>query len=105
MKDMLENKRSSHVQILFKGYMVEWKETTKHLSIGTHDNEHYRKIVALGDEVIPHILYEVARRPSWIVVALAEITKENPVLEEHQGRLQAVVNDWLTWGIERGHIS
>jgi hypothetical protein len=36
--------------------------------------------------------------------ALRALTGENPVPSEHRGNIEAMANDWLQWGQEKGLI-
>jgi len=64
----------------------------------------FRRIVDMGDEAIPFLLEEIASRPSLILMALHEITGDDPIAPDHRGRVAAMVEDWLKWGTDRGFI-
>jgi hypothetical protein len=57
----------------------------------------------MGDEAIPFILESIATHPDLLVMALHDITHEDPVAADHHGRLPDIVQDWLQWGTERGY--
>lgn len=88
-----------------RGLHQQWRAETGHLSSLELRKEHpaYKAIVAMGDEAIPLILDSLAAKPDLLVMALHDITREDPVLPDHHGRLSAIVQDWLRWGQERGH--
>jgi hypothetical protein len=83
----------------------QWRADTGYLSSMEAMKEHpaYKTIVAMDDEAIPFILESLAAQPDLLVMALHDITGEDPVAPEHHGRIQAIVQDWLRWGTERGH--
>ena len=82
-----------------------WTDATRYDSSLEIKRRHpaFRHIVALGDEAIPVILDFLAAHPDHLVMALKDITHEDPVLPAHRGRFPDMVNDWITWGREHGH--
>lgn len=62
-----------------------------------------KKIVTLGEPAIPLILDELSRGPSWIFIALEEITGENPISETGSDSLEEINEGWLRWGDEHGY--
>ena len=62
----------------------------------------YREIIEMGDLALPLILGELEQRPDHWFWALREITKENPVLPEHRGVVEAMAQDWIAWGKRAG---
>jgi hypothetical protein len=83
----------------------QWNSETRYSSSLAKKKEHpaYRSIVALGDEAIPLILEFLEKDPDFLVMALHDITQENPVAPEHHGRVPALIEDWLRWGAEHGY--
>lgn len=57
----------------------------------------YQQIVAMGDRVVPLIAAELRQKPSFIFLALEEITKNDPVPKATRGNLRETVNAWLSW--------
>jgi len=86
----------------------KWKTETGGLSITYHKikNENYQEIIAMGEQAILFILTDLKENGSegWHE-ALHTLTKEQPVIKEHFGRLDEVALDWLKWGHEKGLIS
>ena len=82
-----------------------WHTETRYSSSleGKKAHSAYRAIVAMGDEAIPLILESLASRPDFLVMALHDITREDPVAPEHHGRVSDIVQDWLRWGTEHGY--
>jgi len=64
----------------------------------------YQAIIAMGWEVVPLILRELAIKPGHWFVALHAITGENPVPEDCHGNLPKMTEHWLAWGKNRGLI-
>lgn len=60
-------------------------------------HESYQSMVALGDRAIPIIAAKLRQEPSFLFLALEDITGEDPVPEEAQGDLRATVDAWLSW--------
>lgn len=67
-------------------------------------NQSFRGIIGLGPIAIPLILEELAAQPSFLFVALEEISGVNPVKPEHRGDIAAMTQDWLDWGRQRGYL-
>ncbi len=91
----------------FRALTDEWREATRWdagfvTTIPAHPA--YRAIVAMGPAVVPVILAEMAVERGWWMAALEELTGENPVPDEHRGRLQLMTDDWLAWGRARGLV-
>jgi hypothetical protein len=64
----------------------------------------YRKIVNLGDKVLPLIFRDLEQRPEpdhWFD-ALVEITKANPVLDRDRGYARRMAKAWLKWARANG---
>ena len=75
----------------------------------TTDNSGYKEIVGMGISVLPVILQDLRRQPSWIVLAVYEIRSEEiPVAEAEGGfgklDLNSMVDETLKWGEEQGYI-
>ena len=83
----------------------QWRAETRYWSSLEAKKTHpaYSSIVAMGDEAIPFILESIATHPDLLVMALHDITHEDPVAADHHGRLPDIVQDWLQWGTERGY--
>ena len=89
----------------FKLLAEKWKRETAILSSVTKKLRHpaYRDIVALGEDVVPLILTELARRPDHWFAALEEITRENPVPTADRRNFARAVEAWVKWGVEKGY--
>lgn len=59
----------------------------------------YRKIVQLGDKVLPLIFRDLEQRaePDYWFDALVEITKTNPVSDKDRGYSRRMAKTWLKW--------
>lgn len=76
-----------------------WKAETSVLSSITEIVAHpaYLQIIGLGAIVLPYVFDELRNEPDHWFVALEAITRENPVVEEHLGDIDAMAGDWLEW--------
>ena len=83
----------------FKTHYARWIEDSMFDSLPDRMTRHesYRAIVAQGDRVVPLIAAELRKSPSYIFLALEEITGSDPVPDEAQGDLRATTAAWLTW--------
>ena len=83
-----------------------WKRETFFLSNTTEIVEHpaYRKIIAMGEKVVPLILEKLKTQFDHFSVALYEITGENPIPEDLKGDMAEISKAWVEWGILNGYI-
>lgn len=83
----------------------QWRAETRYSSSLEAKKAHpaYTSIVAMGEEAIPFILESIAAHPDFLVMALHDITREDPVDPAHYGRLPDITRDWLQWGAEHGY--
>jgi hypothetical protein len=77
----------------------QWLQDSEFDSLPEHMKAHasYLSIVAMGQRAIPVIAAELRKRPSFLFLALEDITGDDPVPEEFQGNLRATIDAWLTW--------
>ncbi len=82
----------------------EWKRDTAFVSSVSEIVGHpgFRRIVASGPGAVPYLLRELKKEPSYLVVALSEITGVNPVPPGVSGKVTEMVKAWLAWGEENG---
>lgn len=71
----------------FLYYRDNWeKETCFSSSISTIiSNKNFVSIVNMGERVIPYILRDIQRQPSFLFIALEQICRENLIKPERQG--------------------
>ncbi len=50
------------------------------------------------------MLEGLRRKPDHWFIALEEITGENPVPPESEGKTQKMAQAWIQWGIKGGYI-
>jgi hypothetical protein len=84
---------------IFKNSYEQWLDDTLFDSLPgpMRAHESYQAIVAMGKRAIPLIASEIRRRPSFIFLALEDITGADPVDEVSKGSLRATTGDWLAW--------
>jgi hypothetical protein len=90
----------------FQRLVVRWESESVFLS--SYDQlvsqPSYKEIVALGQSVVPLLLREISKCPSQLVIALHEITGENPVPPASRGKIKEVAQAWVEWGKANGLI-
>lgn len=88
----------------FRTLAGEWRDATRFLAGPSAAAEHpaYRAVVALGPDVVPLILAELAVSPEPWFAALRELTGADPVPPADRGRPRAAAEHWLAWGRARG---
>lgn len=57
----------------------------------------YKAILEFGGAAIPVIFADLKREPSYLFLALQEITGDNPVYDGIRGDLNAMVGAWIQW--------
>jgi hypothetical protein len=87
--------------------LAEWKEQSRYLSNTAQMAmlRPYQQIIGMGAAAVPLILEELQREPGQWFWALESITEENPVAPEQAGRVRAMADAWIQWGIDRGLLS
>ncbi len=82
----------------------EWTLAAGPTSSSTEIAAHpaFRRIVSSGRDAIPFLLRELKKEPSLLVLALHEITGENPVARESRGKIKEMARAWITWGEKSG---
>jgi hypothetical protein len=90
----------------FRRLAEEWRSETQFSSSITDMvlNPNYQRIIGMGDRAISFLLSELANSPDHWFWALRSITDENPVLDEHQGDVDKMSEDWRNWGEEHGYL-
>ncbi len=82
-----------------------WLRETRYTSDIQLEHPAYEQIIALGERVVPVILEDLSRKSNHWFIALKAITGENPVPEDHIGKVELMRNDWLVWGRIKGLLS
>ena len=92
-------------EVEFQMLATQWKNDTIWDSSVTQKILHpfYQQIIGMGPIVVPWILKQLQKEPDFWFDALTAITREQPVLPEHAGDMQAMTNDWLEWGRHNGY--
>jgi hypothetical protein len=92
---------------IFNDLVLQWKRDTINTSSITEmaNQISYQQIIGMGKEVIPLILKELSKEIDHWFWALRAITRENPVKDRNIGNLEAMAQDWLEWGTQKGYIA
>lgn len=56
-----------------------------------------RDVLVYGMEAVPEMLRRLGGNPVLWIPASAEITGQNPVPDEHRGKMPLMVKDWQNW--------
>jgi hypothetical protein len=112
VRQIFEERRSKNQKEFLKELyenINRWKSDTIHWSSMTEMLAHpsYLQIVGMAGrlskvEVARALLQELQAQPDYWFDALAAITGEDPVLEDHD--FDEAVNAWLAWGRNKGMI-
>src|SRR5438045_3742343 len=89
----------------FQRLAAVWRAETAHFSSITQMFKHpaYQEIIALGQDVVPSILRDLAKQPDHWFAALRAITGAQPVPPEDRGRVDRMAEGWLRWAKEHGY--
>ncbi len=89
----------------FQRLAAVWRAETAYLSSVTQMVNHpaYQEIIALGQDVLPSILRDLAKQPDHWFAALRAITGAQPVPPEDRGRVERMAEAWLRWAKEHGY--
>jgi hypothetical protein len=93
----------------FQELVREWRDNLPATSSASQmaAEPAYRKIIGMGPAAIPMILAQLKSEgssPGHWFIALASITRANPVPPESRGRLQEMAKAWLAWGETKGYV-
>jgi hypothetical protein len=92
------------VELQFITLATQWKQDTLFESSPWRMASHpaYQRIIGMGWQAVPLILWQLRREADFWFEALVAITGEQPVLPDHAGNMEAMRQDWLRWGREHG---
>jgi hypothetical protein len=97
-----DNDLMNHAQIeqAFHDLAEQWRRETAMCSSIAKKVEHaaYRKIIAMGEQVLPLILRELRDRPGYWFEALKAISRQSPVGANERADPKKVREAWLQWG-------
>ena len=82
-----------------------WNAETALLSSASKIIGHpaFREIVSMGEPVVPLMLRDLEKEPSFWVWALSEITGADPVPASDRGNIAKMSNAWLRWAHANGY--
>lgn len=104
------NTRINETERIFKDLASKWRRETRALSMMIHKtilNSTYRKIIDMGEKIVPYILKDLMNKPDHWFVALEEIYREqkiNPVPQKDMGNIKKMAEAWISWGKANGKI-
>lgn len=65
----------------------------------------YQRIIGMGPSALPLIFKELDQQPDHWFWALASITGEDPVPQEHRGKIGIMRQAWLDWARASGYFN
>ena len=103
----LKDYDSDELRQEFRLLADQWHEETGHLSSPQQIAMHfaYQRIIGKGPQVLPLIFEDLEARGGQWYWALRAITGENPVHEDHAGKVGLMKKDWLTWARNHGFVA
>jgi hypothetical protein len=96
----------SDLERTFRALADTWREETRFLSSVPDRvmNPAYQRIIGLGPAVVPLLLRDLERQPTYWFWALKAITGEDPVAREDAGAIKTMAEAWIGWGRRRGYL-
>lgn len=91
----------------FAAIARQWRAETGRLSSAMKMSQHpaYQEIISMGWPAVPLILKELQKRPGHWLIALHQITGEQPAMKPgDETYFSKAVEAWIEWGKERGLI-
>jgi hypothetical protein len=90
------------IQRMFRKYHQNWINEISSFDYPLTqqiNNENYKNIIAIGKDVVPHIIDSLQKKPTMLFEALSQIVQEeyDPIKPEHQGDINKMAEDWLEW--------
>ncbi len=98
-RDLLQKK--------FRNLASQWIKEIADISSTVEMAKHpvYQEIINMGKPVIPFMLEDLSQNPLYWLMALRQITQENPVQLKHKGKIKQMAEDWLNWGRKNGYVA
>jgi hypothetical protein len=82
----------------FQNHFKNWEaETASMSSSEMFENAHYKAIIAMGPEAVPHIIEQLRKKPCQLFNALKQITGVYPIKSGHVGLVDEMAQDWIEW--------
>jgi hypothetical protein len=105
IKPASANQQAETVEQRFRRLAAAWQEAVAYHSSTTLRNNHpaYREIIALGPDVVPFLLRDLAEHQTHWFAALREITGASPIPASAAGNIPKMVEAWLLWAQDNGH--
>lgn len=98
--ELIKLYEKQEICLKFTHLSYEWKRKSAHLSNVTRKSNlpEYQEIIKLGRPVVEFIIHDLKENgPNDWFVALTEITGENPILPQMQGKMEEMSQAWINW--------
>jgi hypothetical protein len=81
----------------FYSLASQWQSDVEGMSSTAQMSQHpaYQEIISMGTKVVPLLLRELKQNPLYWLLALSEITGENPIKPEQRGRVKQMAEAWI----------
>ena len=89
----------------FSTLAEQWEREVEGMSSTARMSQHpaYQEIIQMGTQIVPLLLQQLTQNPLYWLLALEEITGENPIKPEQRGRVKQMAEAWFEWGKEQGY--
>ncbi|WP_147328130.1 MULTISPECIES: hypothetical protein [unclassified Duganella] len=97
--------REDTTERVFIENLQKWRSETKFISSTEKIILHrsYQRIIGLGKKALPFIFSDIENGCTHWFWALEAITGIDPVVDDHIGDMDAMVQDWLNWATINGY--
>lgn len=101
----LNGEINSELAEKFYSLASQWQNDVEGMSSTAQMSQHpaYQEIISMGTKVVPLLLRELKHNPIYWLLALSEITGENPIKPEQRGRVKQMAEAWIEWGKNQGY--
>jgi hypothetical protein len=94
------------LQLHFEKLKAKWLSDTRLNSNSYLSTQHpaYLKILSFGQHIVPFLIRDLRDNKIHWFLALSTLTGVNPIQEQHAGKIDDMIADWLRWGEQNGMI-
>lgn len=104
--NVMQLERNNNLAITFTRLRTEWINDTFHTADMHFAFFHpaYQKIISMGDPIIPHLIRDMITNETHWFYALNTIVGKSVVKEEHLGKVELMIKDWVEWAAENNKL-
>jgi hypothetical protein len=95
---------TNSIESIFETLKNDWVRSTRFSNSLSeiNDDESLKKIIGLGQIIVPLILKDLKDSPKHWFYALKVLTRANPIKKADAGNLEKMKTAWLSWADKNG---